>query len=127
LLELLNGVFDLPFMSGRKLPLFDVPFVSAEPCAGCFDAVATTVGCFFSADVLAGDVGDGVGAFAGLAASADFCDPLVPAELRWLSVDDLVRLEVLDRLGLESAELGRVVLEDEGDVLLPLHGLGLEP
>jgi len=50
----------------------------------------------------------------------------VPVDFCWLSDEDcLVRLEVLDLLGLESAELGRVVLDDE-DVLLLLHGLGLE-
>ena len=100
-----------------------MPFVSAEPRAGWFDAVATTVGCFFSADVLDDDVAVGV---AGFAARADFCDPPVPVDFCWLSDEDcLVRLEVLDLLGLESAELGRVVLDDE-DVLLLLHGLGLE-
>jgi hypothetical protein len=105
-----------------------VPFVSAEPRAGWFDAVATTVGCFFSADVLDDDVEVGVAGFAaGFAARADFCDPPVAEDFCWLSDDDcLVRLEVLDLLGLESAELGRVVLDDDDVLLLLLHGLGLE-
>ena len=121
LLELLNGVCALPFMSGRKFPVLDVPFVRAEPRAGWFDAVANTLGCAFRADVLDDDFAVDVVGVAGLATRADFCDP------PWLGLGDCLRLEVLDRLGLVSAELGRVVLQAEGVLLRPLHGLGLEP
>jgi hypothetical protein len=83
---------------------------SAEPRAGWFAAVGTTgLGCFKAVAF-----GVAFAAGGGALASAELGLAAWPLELRWLNADDCPAAFVLDRLGVDSAEVDRLgVVSDE--------------
>lgn len=106
----MKALFDLPFRSWRNPEPFAELFDSAEARAGWFDAAATDVPGFLSAEAFDGSV------VFGAAVLEDSADPDGLRALRCFSADVGDPVVELDRLPIVNDDGGRDVLEPDDEL-----------